>query len=217
MEKQNSHPQTILVKSNSSLPENVKTAFTITSPSHSDRDIAKTLREERKAVVDEFVSSTTLHGLNRILSSRNRIKRMIWLLLVLLGVGYLSYASCKTIYEYHLYPYNTKVQMVFEKRTVFPAVTICNTNRFMRTKAEKKYPRVAMYYKGQINATDVNIDSSQMEQVYWDLGHQLQNTLIGCKWSGRNCFGNNFSVQIVQRMGLCYTFNSGKCYYSNST
>ena len=165
---------------------------------------------EISRTVKEFLDSTTFHGLGRIVTARTRLQRLVWFLLVIAGLVYVTYATIESINRFYEYPSTTKVRFVYEKESNFPAVTICNINTHMKKRALKKYPKLVSYYlKTGAQLADVNISSEKMETISDDIGHPLSETLLKCEWLGHNCSMANFTRNIVERYGLCFTFNSG--------
>ena len=53
------------------------------------------------------------------------------------------------------------------------------------------------------------LDSLNMSEFYFDMGHQIKDTLVDCTWNGDDCNEKNFTA-VLTSMGLCHTFNSGK-------
>ena len=86
----------------------------------------------------EFVSSTTLHGFQRIFESPSRVFRVIWLVLLLAATtGYILFAV-QSIEKYLSNPVSVSFTEVAPEKgeLTFPAVTICNLNRFVKSKIE---------------------------------------------------------------------------------
>ena len=77
-----------------------------------------------------FVESSTLHGLQHVFTSQTPLRRIIWALFLLSGIGWFSFQSSKLLTKYYSYPVTTKVTLVYEDAPEFPAVTICNFNMF---------------------------------------------------------------------------------------
>ena len=165
-----------------------------------------------------FVESSTLHGLQHVFTSQTPLRRIIWALLLLSGIGWFSFQSSKLLTKYYSYPVTTKVTLVYEDAPEFPAVTICNFNMF-RTSAVKVhgYEELLKYVIRKASGHDTSndtvllnkLDSLNMSEFYFDMGHQIERTLSGCTWNGDYCSARNFTP-VLTSMGLCHTFNSGK-------
>ena len=172
---------------------------------------ANNTSHRQNEVIKHFLDSTTFHGLGRIFTARTRLQRVFWLLLVVTGLVYVTYATIDSIQKYYSYPTTTKVRLVFEQQSVFPAITICNNNKYMKKRALKKYPKLVSYYlKTGAQLADVNISSEKMETISDDIGHPFNETFLDSKWLNSECSMANFTRKFVGRFGLCFTFNSGK-------
>lgn len=84
----------------------------------------------------KFVSDTTVHGLRYVFESPSRFRRLIWLLLLLGAIAIDIYFLIESIEKYSSKPFNTEfTEVVPENGEIsFPAVTICNLNRFVKRK-----------------------------------------------------------------------------------
>ena len=87
-----------------------------------------------------FASNTTLHGLRYAVQNGLSIpRRSIWLLFLCAAAGAYTYNSTLSIKRFVSRP--TKTVITQETPTdglKFPAVTICNLNKFMKTKIDMK-------------------------------------------------------------------------------
>ena len=192
-----------------------------------ENGIAWTQQPSKSAAIkktwNSFVESSTLHGMHYVFTSPTTFRRILWAFFLLSGMGYFSFHSSKLLEKYFSYPIATKVTLVHEKEPDFPSVTICNFNMFRKSLVNAyNYEQVLRYttrdqfgkFAG-IEINDSNIDWSIYEGVNMSLvyhlgGHQMQDMLKGCSWSGEKCSYKNFTP-VLTSMGLCHTFNSGKC------
>ena len=167
---------------------------------------------------NNFVESSTLHGMHNIFSSQSNFRRITWTLFLLSGVGYFSYQSSVLLTEYFDYPVNTKVTLVYEKEPEFPAVTICNFNMLRKSVVSKhSYGKVVdltlmSKYGTEMNETEVDwsrYENVDISNIYYQAGHQMDEMLMECFWKGDECSHQNFTP-VLTSMGLCHTFNSGK-------
>ena len=165
-----------------------------------------------------FVESSTLHGLQHVFTSQTPLRRIIWALLLLSGIGWFSFQSSKLLTKYFSYPVTTKVTLVYEDAPEFPAVTICNFNMFRASAVKangyedllKYVMRKARGYDTSNDTVDLSkLDSLNMSEFYLAMGHQIKDTLGDCTWNGDYCSEKNFTA-VLTSMGLCHTFNSGK-------
>ena len=78
----------------------------------------------------EFIESTTLHGVLRIAGKSRPIWiRLVWALAFLACFGVCFWQIYLRTKAYTSYEVNTKVTRVYQQELAFPAVTICNFNR----------------------------------------------------------------------------------------
>ncbi|KAL9964424.1 hypothetical protein ACROYT_G028066 [Oculina patagonica] len=165
-----------------------------------------------------FVGSSTLHGLNYVFTSRTLVRRFLWALFLVSSMAWFSYQSSNLLRKYFSYSVTTKVSLEYEDTPQFPAVTICNFNRFKRSVImEKGYDQLLTQFEKKssgLQAENDAIDFSNytdfnFTELYLIAGHQINDTLLACVWSGQMCDYRNFTP-VLTDMGLCHTFNSGK-------
>lgn len=83
-----------------------------------------------------FVVNTTVHGLRYVYESPSRVFRVLWLLLLLTAIVFHVFFTLQSFLKYHSNPISTEFTEVIPANgeLVFPAVTICNLNRFVKRK-----------------------------------------------------------------------------------
>ena len=84
-----------------------------------------------------FLKHTTLHGLRHIFLSGSYPRRVAWLLAFLAALALLFTWSSNRVRYLLSSPVYTKAHMVYAKRLVFPAVTICNQNLLLPRRMKK--------------------------------------------------------------------------------
>ncbi|XP_033108977.1 acid-sensing ion channel 5-like [Anneissia japonica] len=159
--------------------------------------------EENLSLENEFATSTSLHGLQYISTSKRFIFKLLWALIFLTGFGLCLWQISLRIQEYLLFNVNTEVNLTFVDELEFPALTICNFNRYRNSyltgndPVMMKYLQDAMDYdyfsessysssytssfKYDSNFTDGNFSTSEFTNR---TGFQLNNeTILSCKWS----------------------------------
>lgn len=78
----------------------------------------------------DFLHSLTLHGFRFIFEDGPKIRRLLWLVILILAIFMLLLQSKKSIQKYFDRPITTTVQVEFLDEIIFPAVSICNFNLF---------------------------------------------------------------------------------------
>ncbi|CAG5119342.1 unnamed protein product, partial [Candidula unifasciata] len=76
----------------------------------------------------DFSASTSMHGIGRVVSNSNTLKRCVWLVIFVVGLGFAAYQFVITMQDFYTYPVNTVFTLKQEATAIFPAVTICNVN-----------------------------------------------------------------------------------------
>lgn len=74
-----------------------------------------------------YCLNTNTHGCRRIVVSRGRLRRLLWILLTLSAVGLILWQCAELLMNY--YSASVSVTVQFQKLP-FPAVTICNINPY---------------------------------------------------------------------------------------
>ena len=153
-----------------------------------------------------FVENATLHGLSYVVTGKSRIRRILWAVFLLTAIAFFSYQSISMLKKYFSFPNTTKVSLKYDSMPDFPAVTICNFNKY-RSSVVKNLTSL-----GLGGATYENVDFStltNLTQFLFDAGHQINDTMHSCRWNGKQtCDYRNFTP-VLTNMGLCHTFNSG--------
>uniref|UniRef100_A0A673YV87 Acid-sensing ion channel 1 n=1 Tax=Salmo trutta TaxID=8032 RepID=A0A673YV87_SALTR len=169
-----------------------------------------------------FLKHTTFHGLRHVFLSGSYPRRLAWLLAFLTAVALLFTWSSNRVRYLLSSPVHTKAHMVYAKRLVFPAVTICNQNLLIPDMLTPGNDHDSIISSNEppwsplSRILDFNhflpppLESQpSMLQLLDRLGHQMEEMLLYCRFQGEVCGPRNFST-IFTRYGKCYTFNSGQ-------
>lgn len=84
-----------------------------------------------------FLKHTTFHGVRHVFLSGSYPRRVAWLLAFLTALALLFTWSSNRVRYLLSSPVYTKAHMVYAKRLVFPAVTICNQNILLPRRMKK--------------------------------------------------------------------------------
>ncbi|XP_022780330.1 acid-sensing ion channel 2-like isoform X1 [Stylophora pistillata] len=84
----------------------------------------------------QFASNTTVHGLRYVYESPSRVIRSVWLILLLISIACYLFFAQQSIARYFSRPINVEYTEVVPEsgNLIFPAITICNLNRFVKRK-----------------------------------------------------------------------------------
>ncbi|XP_076015274.1 acid-sensing ion channel 4-A [Genypterus blacodes] len=164
-----------------------------------------------------FANSCTLHGINHIfVSGRLGIRQTLWALAFLTSLALFLYHAAKCAISYLEHPHVTALNEEASPEMVFPAVTICNINRFRFSALTD----ADIYHLANLTGlppknrdghkpTDLMYPAPDMQDIFNRTGHQLDEMLKSCNFSGQNCSVDDFSV-VYTRYGKCYTFNGNR-------
>uniref|UniRef100_W5LEW1 Acid sensing ion channel subunit family member 4 n=1 Tax=Astyanax mexicanus TaxID=7994 RepID=W5LEW1_ASTMX len=164
-----------------------------------------------------FANSCSLHGINHIfVSGRLGVRQTLWALAFLASLALFLYQAAKCAISYLEHPHVTALNEEATPEMVFPAVTICNINRFRfsaLTDADiyhlANLTGLPPKNKDGHKPTDLEYPAPDMQDIFNRTGHQLDEMLKSCNFSGQNCSAEDFSV-VYTRYGKCYTFNGNK-------
>ncbi|CAG2254625.1 unnamed protein product [Mytilus edulis] len=86
---------------------------------------------------EKFARYTTLHGINRIVSSKHVVGKLLWTCIVLTCIAVCFMQIYKLGVQYGSKQVNTKVSIRYQK-VYFPAVSFCNLNPVSYSKMKQK-------------------------------------------------------------------------------
>ncbi|XP_071798894.1 acid-sensing ion channel 1-like [Asterias amurensis] len=172
----------------------------------------------------EFATTTTLHAIGHVAESRGIWGKAPWVIVLLVASGFYAAVTFDRISAYLRYEASTNVMVDFMPKLDFPAVTVCNYNRFMSSAIQEKdkkhvkqliqvYERTyAEFDFGDYlfgNLDDLYSDDSfDFEDFALKTGYSLKKSMHTCKWKGAKCGVKNFENFYSPHYGLCYTFTS---------
>ncbi len=173
----------------------------------------------------QFATSTTLHGIGRVAENRGVWGKAPWVFVLLVAGAVYAAVTFDRIRAYMKYDASTNVMVEFVPSLDFPAVTICNYNRFMSSQIQEKDKKhvqnlIRVYEETysddgfpELNSTD-NLDDFYSDDSFnyadfaFKTGYSLKKSMYVCKWKGAKCDVENFTEFYSPRYGLCYTFLS---------
>ena len=170
-----------------------------------------------------YIQSTTAHGVMRIFISKSYIRRLFWLVVVLGAATGCLYNVSDRIMFLASKPTSTTVSTKRGDMLFFPAVTICNLNRFRRSVLAE----IAEGFNDVIREVFYNSDNiavcknetkslssnflsrNSLQDISYIARHTLEDFILGCHYQGRECDITRDFYPILTRLGVCYTFNAG--------
>ncbi|KAI9531367.1 Acid-sensing ion channel 4-A [Dissostichus eleginoides] len=157
-----------------------------------------------------FANSSSLHGINHIfVSGRLGIRQTLWALAFLTSLALFLYHAAKCAISYLEHPHITSLNEEATPEMVFPAVTICNINRFRFSALTD----ADIYHLANLTGLppknkdghkphDLMYPAPDMQDIFNRTGHQLDEMLKSCNFSGQNCSAEDFSVPFTWRRNI---------------
>ncbi|XP_071798509.1 acid-sensing ion channel 1-like isoform X2 [Asterias amurensis] len=172
---------------------------------------------------NEFANSTSLHGIARVANNKRVPVKLVWVSIMLTCLCVCVYQVHDRFSFYLEYTANTAISVEYARDLDFPAVTICNFNRYRQsqvTAEEYKYLKFILTTTAAFNldlSTEQTVDkpnendSRKFNFTEFTLraGFLIGPALLECKWRGKPCYAENFT-HVFTPFGSCWTFNSGK-------
>ena len=164
----------------------------------------------------KFVHSTTTHGVIHIFTGKSKIRRFLWLVLVLTSAGGCLYDIAISIHRLTQGDTDTRVSIQEPEIVIFPAVTLCNLNIIRKSRVSSELEKLIenIYESDQQCNESVNFDftdtGASFPDLLWNGRHTAEDTIVRCSFKGKNCSHINFTSTSMPSGGFCYTFNSGE-------
>uniref|UniRef100_A0A8D0YUE4 Acid sensing ion channel subunit family member 4 n=1 Tax=Sus scrofa TaxID=9823 RepID=A0A8D0YUE4_PIG len=163
-----------------------------------------------------FASTSTLHGLGRACGpGPHGLRRTLWALALLTSLAAFLYQAASLARGYLTRPHLVVMDPAAPAPVAgFPAVTLCNINRFRHSALSD----ADIFHLANLTglppkdrdghrAAGLRYPEPDMVDILNRTGHQLADMLKSCNFSGHHCSASNFSV-VYTRYGKCYTFNA---------
>ncbi|RDD47924.1 Acid-sensing ion channel 5 [Trichoplax sp. H2] len=183
------------------------------------------MAKEDLSMEEKFASTTSCHGISYVYQNDSgRLPRMIWLILTIAATAVCISQCIIIIYDASQLPTRITFSDVSANSTVFPSITICNTDNSPRDalpESDLKYLSILLHTQSTENAyneTQVQEAARYFIKKYGDKfdyenyirtsSAKLENMLLRCQWMNRPCSLSDFT-SIVTDYGNCFTFNPG--------
>ncbi|XP_055486382.1 acid-sensing ion channel 4-A-like [Leucoraja erinacea] len=168
---------------------------------------------ERRSLLDEsvpmmaanmgsFADTSSLHGLRHVfVPSGCGVKPALWALACLCSLLLVVYQVVSCSLTYLHYHHLTALDAAPRHHLPFPAVTICNMNRFRHTAlTDADIYHLANMTGLPPKSTDAHRAVQQgypppnMLDIFNRTGHQIEDMLKNCNFSGAHCSASNFTT-----------------------
>lgn len=162
-----------------------------------------------------FASSSSLHGLAQALGSsrsgRVGMRQTLWALALLASLALFLYQASRSAVAYLEHPHLTALSEESRRELTFPAVTLCNVNRFRfsaLTDADiyhlANLTGLPPKSRGGHRPGELQYPPPDMLDIFQRTGHQLEDMLKSCNFSGQNCSVHDFSVVSTACKPCCF-------------
>ncbi|KAI5106741.1 acid-sensing ion channel 4 [Silurus meridionalis] len=171
---------------------------------------ASLLEESCRAPVKDlagFASSCSLHGMKHVFGAAGGgggggcARRALWAAALLASLALFLHQASQCAVAYLQRAHVTALREEAARELLFPAVTICNTNRFRFSALTD----ADIYHLANLTglppknpeghrAADLQYPEPDMQDIFNRTGHQLEDMLKSCNFSGHNCSARDFSV-----------------------
>ncbi|XP_044130170.1 acid-sensing ion channel 1C-like, partial [Bufo gargarizans] len=175
---------------------------------------------EKASDLTVFASNSTLHGISHVfLPGGVTPRRVFWAVAFLSSLSCFLFQVADRIIYYSEYHHVTTLDEMESSLMTFPAITICNYNKFRLSQLTTQDLENMGDMLGLQNHIDELKDMIQntsdpeipfsLSEFYERTGHSMEDMILECRYRNRECGAKNFSVEYTSN-GKCYTFNSGK-------
>ena len=153
---------------------------------------------KNEKLLKDFSSYTTLHGLHFLFDSQSKVRRLVWVVL-LIGCAIVLVVQFQNSWgKYKQYLTITSKEIEKSDKLLFPAVSICNQNIMKRSKIEgtdaQGYLDQLDYWKHKAGIVANVSGEFDIEKAVNESGHKLEDMMKMCTWKGGLCGPHNFTV-----------------------
>ena len=180
-------------------------------------------------ILREFTEVTTLHGFAHVTRMRSRYnclgwKNKLFLLVTLCCIGMAANNVFYIVADFLRYPVVTETHTDTRGRVVFPAVTICNNNKWNKITgpyvSTEELDKVPPEHRKKILRHPRNpfrdyqdpkgevASHTDRDTLLYFTGHTVINMLRNCTFGNSPCNASDFYWSYDDKYGSCYTFNS---------
>lgn len=129
--------------------------------------VKKKIEEDRlitlKERTENFINETSFTAIARIVKANTILKKIIWLILVIAMMAWLTIQCYWLLDKYFSYPVEVKIELKSASKLAFPSVTICNRNPLKKSKLPGS---VFSRLKDMLDLkTDTTLYNGAMEQL----------------------------------------------------
>jgi hypothetical protein len=149
-------------------------------------------------ILKDVLLTPLLQAIVNLVFTRYIAFKIFLTVFVLSSCALSSYLVIESITAYFRYEVSTTSRTIYEVPSLFPKVTFCNLNWF------------ATQYAYELTQLGIFNDNTLLTEEKKKLGHDINDTLLYCKFNNKPCYSSEFTWSFDEDYGNCYTFNSNK-------
>ncbi|XP_021339184.1 acid-sensing ion channel 5-like [Mizuhopecten yessoensis] len=187
-----------------------------TDNSNSNSDEKTSRKPSTGVVVQDFLSSATIHGLHKAAANESLIRRCVWIILLMGMITSLSIFTYLELSMYFRYETRTSTHVSKRKHVEFPAVTICNINQVKSSVVDCADLEFLMFHESELSHyaqlpihrpnNGTSISGDDIDKCMRAHSHNLE-IFRSCFWEGRQVNCSHIFDASITPMGMCFTFN----------
>lgn len=169
----------------------------------------KPLGNQLKDGLYELATASTMHGIPNVLKTRHIAIKVIWMMFFLASSAVCVKFIFDSIQQYFSFEVVSSVRIIPNIPAEFPVITICNRNSLNTNysyQEMKKYGVLVDNVQILLKYNSPLVTDAQRKL----LGYSMEDMLIECSFSDRNCYAKDFVWQFDRFYLNCFSFNSGK-------
>ena len=169
---------------------------------------------EKKSTLQKYAENNSVGGLSYVLSSKSKIRRLIWLTIILVCVAISLYLVRNTFSKLLDPPTSTTITNDPNLSLDFPAVTICNVNAFSAEILEScgigpEYVR--LMFNANNEKFSFEPPTVEFDPLLAELTNNItENFIFRCFFGDKTCDIDKDFEFSLNELFACYTFNSGQ-------
>ena len=164
----------------------------------------------KKSNFQKYAENNSVGGLLYVLTSKSKIRRLIWLIIIVVCVAISLYLVRNSFSKLLNPPTSTTITNDPNLSLDFPAVTICSINAFSAKKLESyginlQGVRDIYDYEPPENMDGFNIALTELMNTTASRFIEIE----GCDFANSSCGIDDFDF-LLKDLYACFTFNSGR-------
>nr|QZK27839.1 amiloride-sensitive cation channel [Cupiennius salei] len=193
-------------------------------------------QESLKAVILNLLQKSSIYAVSQLVTSSGFARRILWFLVLLVGLLGCSYEIYHFLSLYFQYPVVITLEVKNDWKLDFPAVTVCNLNRISnlnyccllldispkKCTSRRRYKPISerqKYASCSSNFSGNFSDERSRFLTFFDkylkadersrskFGYKSIDLITSCTFNGESCSVGNFTEFKSIQFGNCFTFN----------